>query len=180
MWPFWSRRYRLLRSAGGRTQVFQLFASKNGARGRFSATRTVSTRLLYVARKRRIYQPGAVHHLITRFVNDEFRITDDEERDAYQWHLQRAVKGSDWRWLANGTMSNHTHNCALAGSDAPGQIVKRINDPFARWLNKRQGRRGPLVAGRFDCWIIRGRPIAEVIAYLHNNPVRAGVVAVAA
>jgi hypothetical protein len=54
--------------------------------------------------------------------------------------------------------------------------TKSTNAPFARWLNKRLDRIGPIFADRADEWVMAPHNEGDVIAYIHNNPVRAGVV----
>ena len=43
-------------------------------------------------------------------------------------------------------------------------------------MNRRHERIGPLFAARPRCWRVRDSDQARVLAYIHNNPVRAGVV----
>ena len=60
-------------------------------------------------RKPRSNQPGVVYHLISRFVEREWFIKEEEEREYYVRLLGRALSESDWRCLAYAVMSNHIH-----------------------------------------------------------------------
>lgn len=132
-----------------------------------------------MARLRRRWEPGAVHHAISRFHNGAYRLGDQEERNEYLRRLATALDGSDWVLLAFALMSTHIHLVLLGGLSAPGSLIQKAHSPFARWLNSRQETLGHLFAGRFRLWAIR-RSVSELIAYVHNNPVRANVVPTAA
>jgi hypothetical protein len=73
-------------------------------------------------------------------------------------------------------MSNHLHFAFLPGHQELQSVMKRVNSPFARWLNERHERLGPVFADRPREWAIRQHKHPQLIAYIHNNPVRAGVV----
>jgi REP element-mobilizing transposase RayT len=128
-----------------------------------------------MARLCRHYVPGLVHHAIARFHSGEFRLSDREERDEYLRRLASGLAKSDWKLLAFALMSSHIHLVVLAGLIAPRSLFQPVHSGFALWLNRRQQRRGQLFAERYKLWTIR-RPVGQLIAYVHNNPVRAGVV----
>jgi hypothetical protein len=48
---------------------------------------------------------------------------------------------------------------------------------FAAWLNTREARLGPVFADRHRTLTFEAETTAALLAYIHNNPVRAGVVA---
>jgi hypothetical protein len=121
--------------------------------------------------------PGAVHHVISRFVDRSWLLTEDTERDRYLHLLGRALDHSSWRCLAYALMSNHLHFAMIAGPDPLESWTKRVNSPFANWMNVRRGRLGPVFADRPATFAIRPGDEGQLIAYIHNNPVRAGVVA---
>ena len=120
--------------------------------------------------------PGAVHHVITRFVDRRWFFTEEAERRKYLDYLGRALDDSTWRCLAYALMSNHTHLVMLGGEEPPEYWTKSTHSPFALWMNKRAERLGPLIADRPTIRIVPPRRVAHVVAYVHNNPVRARVV----
>jgi len=75
--------------------------------------------------------------------------------------LGRAMATSDWRCIAYALMSNHIHLAMIAGEAPAEDWMRRVNPSFAQ-------RR---------MWIVPPANVADLIAYIHNNPVRAGVVA---
>ena len=125
----------------------------------------------------RYIQPMVVHHVISRFVDRAWAFRDDTEREMYLRRLAHAVSASDWRCLAFALMSNHVHLAMVAGTTELGSWLKRTHSPFANWLNKRHDRLGPVFAERPAVWAVRPASEARLIAYIHTNPVRAGVAA---
>lgn len=127
-------------------------------------------------RKPRSFVPGLVYHLISRFVDREWFIKDAEDRSLYLDLLGRAVVSSDWQSLGYAVMNNHFHHAVVAGSETLASWIRRVHSPFADWLNKKQGRIGNVfVRGPKDL-LVQPDGVAHLLAYIHNNPVRAGVV----
>ncbi len=120
--------------------------------------------------------PGAVHHIIVRFVDRAFRIRDDEERRAYLYRLGAASRRSGWTVLAYAVMSNHVHLVALAAESSVASFTRPLHVGFAAWMNARHRLLGPLVAARPTVIVVDDGAVPRVLAYVHNNPVRAGVV----
>lgn len=123
-----------------------------------------------------MHVPGAMHHLIWRFVDRNWFIESHEERTRYLWLLGRALDESDWRCVAYAVMSNHIHIAAVAGMEQLSHWSRRVNSPFATWMNERRHRLGPLFADRPRAYALGPIAASDVIAYIHNNPVRAQVV----
>jgi hypothetical protein len=125
----------------------------------------------------RIIAPHVFYHLIWRFVDHSWFFTDDHERAMYLRLLERALARSEWRCLSYALMSSHIHLGAIAGRDPLENWAKSVGSPFARWMNRRHGRLGPVIADRPDSYAIASERERYVVAYIHNNPVRARVVA---
>lgn len=128
-------------------------------------------------RKTRHIDPGRVYHLISRFVDRDWFVKEDEDRSYYLELLGRALKSTDWRSIGYSIMSNHFHHATIAGRQPLSHWMRRVHSPFADWLNKKYGRIGPLFVRGPKQREVRADGIAGVLAYIHNNPVRAGVVA---
>ncbi len=124
----------------------------------------------------RLDAPGAVVHVVSRFVNREFRLKRPEERAEYLDRVASALLLSDWTPVAYVLMSSHVHWALIAGVRASASFIQPLHSGFARWLNRRQQRLGPLFAGRHSTIICDERHAVRLLAYLHNNPVRGGVV----
>jgi len=128
-------------------------------------------------RTRRWSLPGALYHCIWRFVDRKWFFESDEERNFYLYLLGRSLERSDWRCLAYALMSNHIHLAVVAGERPMASWTQAVNSPFAFWMNRRHGRLGPVFADRAKDYQIHPAHEGSVIAYIHNNPVRAKVVA---
>ncbi len=127
-------------------------------------------------RTARLNEPGVLYHIISRFVDREYFIESDEERETYLRMLGHALDDTDWRCLAYALMSTHLHFAMVAGADDLQAWAKAAHTPFAQWMNQRHGRLGPLFANRPADYAVPPHRVGAVLAYVHNNPVRAGVV----
>lgn len=128
----------------------------------------------------RIHQPGAIHHLITRCAGRAFRIEGAVERREYLQRAALALRGSDCIPLSYALMTNHIHWMVVAGEQRLADFSQRLHSPYAAWLNIRQHSIGPVFTERFKQIVFSERDALSLIAYIHNNPVRAGVVESAA
>ncbi len=129
-----------------------------------------------MARNPRWNLEGSVYHCITRFVDHTWFIEHPDERARYLFLLGRAMDHTDWRCLSYAVMSNHIHLGMVAGKLPMSTWTKPTHSPFARWLNRRHGRLGPVFAQRVKDYEILPTGVGQLLAYIHNNPVRAGVV----
>lgn len=129
-----------------------------------------------VPRKPRHTEPGTVYHLIARFVDREWFIREEEERLCYLRLLGRALEGTDWRSLGYALMSNHIHHALVGGTDDLCGWIRRVHSPFADWLNRKYGRIGNVFVRGPKQLAVNADGVGQLLAYIHNNPVRAGIV----
>lgn len=127
-------------------------------------------------RIRRLAPPGTVQHVITRFCNKEFRVNSPRARAEYLRRVGTALGRTDWSLLAFAVMSSHVHLALLAAAARLETLMRSLNSGFGLWLNRTQGRSGPVFEGRYRSISIPTERAGYLIAYQHNNPVRAGVV----
>jgi len=133
-------------------------------------------------RYRRQIAAGSVQHIISRFVDREFRFDSSSlgPRDARREYLRRAARAlhrADWQAFGFALMSSHIHWAMRAGAQPSSAVIKPLHSGFATWLNTIEGRLGPVFADRHRNLTFEGESAALLLAYIHNNPVRAGVVA---
>lgn len=129
-----------------------------------------------MARTCRNNLPNVVYHCITRFVDREWFFEDDIERAKYLYYLGKALEHTDWKCIGYALMSNHIHLAMVAGREPMESWSKATHAPFASWMNHRHNRLGPVMAHRPKDFRITAVNVGSVVAYIHNNPVRAGVV----
>lgn len=120
--------------------------------------------------------PGEVHHVISRFIDDRFFITTDAEREHYLHLLGKALTKTDWQCIAYALMSSHLHLAMIGGVRPSSSWTRAVNPPFVNWYNELHERSGPVFAGRAKMSVTRIEKVGALVAYIHNNPVRAGVV----
>jgi len=130
-----------------------------------------------MARHARLLYPGGTFHIISRCLNREHLISDETDRQRYLAFIETALKRSDATVLAWALMSNHVHLVVRAGDDPLERLLKPLNTGYAGWKNRRAGRLGPVFAGRYKSVLVDDEAyLLELVRYVHNNPVRAGVV----
>ncbi len=129
-------------------------------------------------RFRRIIRQNALIHLIVRFLNYDYVLDSDEARAAYLQRIARYFAKSDWKLLSYALMSTHVHFGAITGADSLAKITKPLHCSFAHWLKNNDRRRwlGHVVASRPSSTELPLSAAPILIAYHHNNPVKAGVV----
>jgi REP element-mobilizing transposase RayT len=119
--------------------------------------------------------PGSLQHLISRFCHREFRLDTAGRRECLR-RYEHACGRVSWRLLGFALMSSHLHHVALAGLEPPSRLMAPFNSGLAMWLNRQDGRLGPAFAARFTNVTVAPEQAARLLAYVHNNPVRAGLV----
>lgn len=121
-------------------------------------------------------KPDSINHLISRFVAREFFVRSAGERQAYLYLLGRDLKRSDWRCFSFAIMSNHIHLGLLAGQAPLVDWLRDMHTDFALWINERSERIGGVFVRGPKMIEFQPQGVPELINYIHNNPVRAGVV----
>ncbi len=132
-----------------------------------------------MARKPRWWLPGRGAHLISRFVDRKFHIADAKDRKAYLDAMSRAQSRWDWRWLSFALMSSHVHHGLAAGTTNPGQFYRSAHTRYAAHFHRRRGEAtsGPVFSSRPKYYPVEPAQLLKMVAYHHQNPVNAGVVA---
>jgi hypothetical protein len=130
-----------------------------------------------------IHKPvfGIVQHVISRFVNGQRLMDRDEIRYEYLSRLRTVLTDSDWLLLWYALMETHVHLALVAGRSTLSSWIQPLHTGFAVWSNllgRRRGlkTRGPVFAGPPKTVNFSDDKAGYLAAYLHNNPVRAGIV----
>jgi len=75
-------------------------------------------------------------------------------------------------------MTNHLHLAIQVGDKSLSRIMQNLSARYTRWMNWRHNRVGHLFQGRYKAVLIDADSyLVQLTAYLHLNPVRAGMVA---
>ncbi len=125
----------------------------------------------------RLDEPGALHHVWSRGVARCDIYADDRDRRRFLDLVAHVLKEAHGRCLAWALMSNHYHLLLETGRDPLPRVLQRINQRHAQTFNRRHDRVGHLFQDRYGSDRVGDdRHLATLIAYIHLNPVRAGVV----
>lgn len=129
-----------------------------------------------MAREPRRIEPNVVYHIISRFIGGEYFINNQPERSFYLELQGRALRKTDWRLLGYAIMSNHIHLVARAGRRPLDAWLRPVHSPFADMLNDAHQRIGPVFVRGPKAFPVVPQRVGHLLAYVHNNPVRASVV----
>jgi putative transposase len=130
-----------------------------------------------MARKPRLFVPGATYHVYCRVARGEFVFDDPQEANEFV-EKARAIRDADgWRILAWCLMGNHYHLVIQTGSTSLWRSMLRFQAGIARGFNKRRRYLGRLWQSRYRARIIDSTDyFRQVVSYVHLNPVAAGLV----
>jgi len=105
----------------------------------------------------------------------------DDDRLTYLRLLQENLVDAEVGLLGWCLMSNHLHLVATpAREDSLSVLMRRVHGRYSQYYNIRMGRSGHLWQNRFFACMLGPGHLWAALAYVERNPVRAGMVAVAA
>ena len=130
-----------------------------------------------MARKRRIWYPGAIYHVMSRGNRKKNIFEDVEDYVRFLDIVQDAQEMYGFTVHAICLMTNHFHIEIETADVALSRIMQRIKSLYAEDFNYRHHYSGHLFEGRYNaCLILNDRYFLEVSRYIHLNPVKAGMV----
>jgi REP element-mobilizing transposase RayT len=128
-------------------------------------------------RQARIDAPGALHHVIIRGIERTAIFVDDTERENFLERLSGLLLESQTACYAWALLTNHTHLLLRTGSAPIASIMRRLLTGYAVSFNRRHRRHGHLFQNRYKSILCEeDRYLKQLVAYIHLNPLRAGVV----
>ncbi|MGI6428442.1 MAG: REP-associated tyrosine transposase [Syntrophomonadaceae bacterium] len=126
------------------------------------------------ARQKALY---STYHIIQRG-NDQREIFKSDQDRVYFIELLRKSK-QEYKFLlyAYCLMNNHVHLALYDNGTDISQIMRSINVSYASYFNRKYQRSGHLFQDRFKSELVEDdRYVMELSRYIHNNPVKAGLV----
>lgn len=130
-----------------------------------------------MARSLRLEFPGAIWHITSRGNQRHDIFLDEEDRRSFLARLGSNVTMYRWRLHAWVLMSNHYHLLVETPEPNLARGMQQFNGWYAQAFNRRHGRVGHVVQGRYKGILVeRESHLLELARYLALNPVRAGVV----
>jgi len=130
-----------------------------------------------MVRKQRIHYPGALYHVILRGNAGQDVLLEDGDRCRFYLLLQEGTEKYGYCIHAFCLMTNHIHLAIQVGEIPLSHIMQNISFRYTSWINRRMKRTGHLFQGRYKAILVDADSyLLELIAYLHLNPVRSGMV----
>ena len=130
-----------------------------------------------MARKPRIHFVGALYHVISRGNRGQVIFRDEGDYERYWRFLGEYKKRYGVVFYAYALMPNHLH-LLVQVRDAPlSRVMQALQFRYTRTFNIRYRKSGHLFQGRYKAILCeRDAYLLKLSAYLHLNPVRAGLV----
>ncbi|NTU54115.1 MAG: hypothetical protein HGA97_10540 [Chlorobiaceae bacterium] len=125
----------------------------------------------------RLDTPGTLHHVMIRGIEKGMIFRDDIDRTEFLDRLGRLAGSLGTGIYAFVLMSNHVNLLLKSGSDGLPAFMRRLLSGYAQYFNRRHKRVGHLFQNRYKSIICDEKANFEkLVAYIHLNPLRAGLV----
>jgi REP element-mobilizing transposase RayT len=120
---------------------------------------------------------GKHFHVMTQGIAKENIFPDDNCKRYYLKIMQKAIDKHEIKIFAFCIMDNHAH-ILLSAKDvgALAVFMQAANSDYARFYNYVSERVGYVFRDRFKSEVIKdAKQLLNCLAYIHNNPVKAGI-----
>ena len=130
-----------------------------------------------MARKPRVHFSGALYHVIARGNRHQPIFLDENDCEIYLYLLREYKKRFCFLLYAYVLMENHLHLLMEVEEVPLSRIMHDLQFRYARKFNIKYKKDGHLFQGRYKAILCdRDTYLLELSAYIHLNPVRAGMV----
>lgn len=128
-------------------------------------------------RQGRQLSESKIYHVMIRGNEKKNIFLEDEDKKRFIEIVNEKNEKRKFVIYAYCLMDNHVHFLINEGADVIGRIMQRINISYAYYFNKKYNRIGHLFQDRFKSEGIENDAyLLSVVRYIHNNPVKAGMV----
>jgi putative transposase len=129
-----------------------------------------------MARKPRLYFPGAVYHVILRGNAGQDIFSRDKDRLRFYFFIEEGRERFNYLIHAFCLMRNHVHLVLQVGEISISRVLQNLSQRYTVWVNRQKGRTGHLFQGRYKAILIDAdRYLLALVRYIHLNPIRAGI-----
>ena len=130
-----------------------------------------------MGRRPRVLVAGGIYHVYNRVSRGEHVFRNEDEADRLEALLAATKKRDDFQILAWCVMSNHYHLAVRMGEVALSRSMRTVHHRYTQSYNGRHRVFGPFWQGRYRSRFVENeRYLRQLIAYIHLNPVTAGIV----
>ncbi len=124
----------------------------------------------------RVEVVGAYYHANTTAVDDTPIFRDELDRAHFLQLLEKVLLRAAWALLEYTVMSTHYHLVLRLREQTLSSGFQLLNGSYARWFNKRYGRRGAAWSCRYDSRLLESEQhLRESLRYVARNAPRAGI-----
>lgn len=128
-----------------------------------------------MARQSRLKSRTGIYHVMLKGIDDRNIFLEDVDRIQFLKYLEQTRDENNFSLYAYCLMNNHVHIVMRETSEL-GNSVKKFTVNYAYYHNKKYERRGHLFNNRYRSEVIETEnSLLRVIAYVHNNPINAGI-----
>ncbi len=126
-----------------------------------------------MARKPRIHFNGAVYHVLLRGLEDKPVFRNVADRREWEALVAEGVERFDHKILGFCWMPDHVQLAIEVANVPLSRVMQNLSFRYTRYYNSQHGEDGPLFHGRYKAVLIDPDAyLADLVAYIHNNPVR--------
>ncbi|WP_425449030.1 transposase [Dethiothermospora halolimnae] len=113
----------------------------------------------------------SIYHVMIRCVDGILLFKDDEDKDQFLLRLKKYKKRYGFKLYAFCLMDNHAHMIIDASGADISRVMHGLNLSYAKYYNRKYGRRGHVFGDRFRSEIIDDdNYILQASKYIHKNP----------
>lgn len=117
------------------------------------------------------------YHIILRGNEKKNIFLDSKDKERFLETLGKVKEKYNFLIYAYCLMSNHLHLIIYDNGNDISLIMKSLNVSYAIYFNRKYKRVGHLFQDRYKSEIVdNDRYLLELSKYIHNNPVKAGIV----
>jgi REP element-mobilizing transposase RayT len=128
-------------------------------------------------RQPRIDVQGQLYHVIARGIERANIFLKADDYGDFIARLETALKKTDGKCMAWCLIPNHFHLLILRGSRPLSELMRRVMTGYAVNFNSKHRRSGHLFQNRYKAILCDAEEyLLELVAYIHLNPLRAGLV----
>ena len=130
-----------------------------------------------MSRPLRVHIPGMLYHVVSRGNNKQHIFVDDDDCRTFLKLLGETLARFDVNCSAYCLMINHYHLVLKPAGQSISRMMQQLNSAYCQQFNRRNGRVGHALQGRFHARLIEdGEYARSAYRYVALNPVVAELV----
>ncbi|MFA6008071.1 MAG: transposase [Candidatus Shapirobacteria bacterium] len=117
-----------------------------------------------------------LYHVINRGVEKRLIFLDDPDRLRFLTLVDEQKAAFDFNVVAYCLMPNHYHLLLEMKAENLSFALKRLDQDYTQYFNRKYNRVGSLWQGRFKSWFVYDEKYLRVlIQYIERNPIKKGI-----